>query len=101
MEKIVFMVIFSHRCSSGTLSLICHYFLKGYPNPVFCVNTVVVREAGHSLAGDAQNHGLNLAEERPYPEPKHSYQPIGKLALSTQDVLRLMDVCELLVGKMS
>ena len=84
-KKIVFTVIFSQRCSSGTLSLICHYFLKGYPNPnpVLCVNTVVVREAGHSVAGDAQNRGPNLAEERPYPEPKHSYQPIGKLALST------------------
>ena len=85
-KKIVFMVIFSQRCSSGTLSLICHYFLKGYPNPnpVLCVNTVVAREADHSVTDDALNHGLNLAEERPYPEPKHSYQPIGKLALSTQ-----------------
>lgn len=53
------------------------------------------------MAGDTQNHGLNLAKERPYPESRHSYQPIGKFALSTQDVLRLMDAFELLVEKMS
>lgn len=66
-------------------------FSKEYP--LLCVNTVVVRSRS-LYGGDVQNHCLSLAEEKDLIlNPNSSYQLIGKLALSTQDVLRLTDDC--------
>lgn len=74
-------------------NIIISLSLSSKEYPLLCVNTVVVRRSLYG--GDVQNHCLSLAEEKDLIlNPNSSYQLIGKLTLSTQDVLRLTDDCQ-------